>query len=95
MKILIFAIATLLLIVQLNARAAEKITVTYNDGKSDTGELLSQDPDKILLRVTMGDNHVDMPITWTRIKKAEQRSDAGRRDQEVENRQPGKALPGM
>lgn len=48
--------------------AAETVTVNYNDGKADKGELVGQTPDKITLRVTLGGNTADIPIDWTKIK---------------------------
>ena len=70
MKTLLATFAAALLLAAFNpARAAEQVTVTYTDGKSDSGELLSQDADKIVMRVSVGGNHVDMPIVWARIQK--------------------------
>src|SRR4051812_27142703 len=66
LRILFFAV---MLVAPAISYAAEQVTVSYTDGKSDTGELVDQNPDKLVLRVTVGGNHVDMPVPWTKIQK--------------------------
>ena len=67
------SLSSLLLVVVASAcvhalHSAEKIDVTYVDGKHESGELLDQTVDKITLRVQMAGNQLDLPIPWTKIQ---------------------------
>jgi len=69
-KLLLSSIVALVgaVFIQVDARCSEEVTVTYADGKSDKGELIDQTPDKIILRVKVGGNRMDLPLSWSRIQ---------------------------
>ncbi len=53
----------------LHSAAAEEIDVTYLDGKKEHGELIEQSAEKIVLRVKVGGNGMDVTIPWTKIQE--------------------------
>lgn len=48
---------------------AEDVIVTYKDGRKEKGELVSADTEKVVVRVSLGGNKLDMKIPWDRIEK--------------------------
>jgi hypothetical protein len=64
--VLVFALSTTA--ITLPTLAGEAIVVTYSDGKQEKGELIEQNSDRIVIRVTVGSSHVDLPILWTKIR---------------------------
>jgi hypothetical protein len=46
---------------------AEEVSVTLTGGKVQTGELIEQTIDRVVLRQSVGGNKLDMPIPWSKI----------------------------
>lgn len=49
--------------------AEEEIVLTYKDGKTEQGTLVSQDFDKVVLQVKVGGNKMDLKVPWEKIKE--------------------------
>ncbi len=49
--------------------AAEKIVVTYKDGKKEDAELVSYDRETLVLRLKVGSNKLDMKVPWLKVEE--------------------------
>jgi hypothetical protein len=67
--LMFIAMAAAGLITSIANADPDTVTVTFTDGHAEKGELLDQALDKIVLRVSEGANHLDVPIPWSRIAK--------------------------
>lgn len=48
---------------------SELVTITYVDGHLEKGIVVVQNVDKVVLRVIEGNNHLDIPVPWSKISK--------------------------
>ncbi|MCW8131890.1 MAG: hypothetical protein KIS92_16205 [Planctomycetota bacterium] len=53
----------------IRAAAEEEVVLTYKDGKTETGTVVSQDFEKVVLQVKVGGNKMEMKIPWEKIKE--------------------------
>jgi hypothetical protein len=49
--------------------SAEEVEVMYKDGKKDRGEWVDANADKVILKMKVGNNSVDLQIPWAKIEK--------------------------
>jgi hypothetical protein len=61
--LLIFSVA-----ITASSVSAEEVEVMYKDGKKDRGEWVDANADKVILKMKVGNNSVDLQIPWAKIE---------------------------